>query len=108
MTKERVVKKILDLIKIFDFTLIDGILNNPEAYFKLIDSLEHPLNIIYRSLELDPETPVNEEKQRNYQLIKRIVELYKSVWEGDEREIFKLLKSSHLNGNSVMYILRKK
>jgi SAM-dependent methyltransferase len=108
ITKEKLVKKLLELVSVFDHEKIDTALNNSSTYLKLIEHSEHPLDLIFKCLDFDDGITNDPIKRRNRILVERLVEVYKLVWNYDIEGVFSKLSTSNLYANSSMYILRKK
>lgn len=106
-TSERVVKRLIELVSIFDSKAIDEYLNNSENYSNFIKEIEHPLDTIYKCLEFDKEYN-SPEKGHIYKTIKRIVTSYKEIYTGDVNKTMDILKKNTFCANSIMYLLTKK
>jgi len=106
-TSERVVKRLIELVSVFDSNAIDNHLNDSKNYSNFIKGIEHPLDTIYKCLEFDKEYN-NPQKGPVYKTIKKIVTLYKEMYTGDVDKTMAILEKNNFCANSIMYLLSKK
>lgn len=107
ITSERVVKRLIELVSIFDSKAIDNHLNDSKNYSNFMKGIEHPLDTIYKCLEFDKEYN-SPQKGPIYKTIKKIVTVYKEMYTGDVGKTMNILKKNTFCANSIMYLLSKK